>query len=113
MAPMVAAGCPSTCDSRPGSHQEMLNALYDKVLPQLMLRCREREEMVKMEAFSAFKDLMRQSQGRSASAGGRRSAGGAHTRDKATRIRAACIAPRLYRDCTGIVGMRPASRYNW
>ncbi|MGB1598402.1 MAG: hypothetical protein ACPIOQ_36935, partial [Promethearchaeia archaeon] len=45
---------------------EMLNALYDNVLPQLMLRFREREEIVKMEVFSAFKDLMRQSQGRSA-----------------------------------------------
>jgi cullin-associated NEDD8-dissociated protein 1 len=44
---------------------EMLNALYDKVLPQLMSRFREREEIVKMEVFSAFKDLMRQSQGRS------------------------------------------------
>ena len=44
----------------------MLNALYDNVLPQLMLRFREREEIVKMEVFSAFKDLMRQSQGRSA-----------------------------------------------
>jgi cullin-associated NEDD8-dissociated protein 1 len=44
----------------------MLNMLYDKVLPQLMSRFREREEIVKMEVFSAFKDLMRQSQGRSA-----------------------------------------------
>ena len=47
----------------------MLNALYDKVLPQLMSRFREREEIVKMEVFSAFKDLMRQSQGRSADVG--------------------------------------------
>jgi len=48
---------------------EMLNALYDKVLPQLMSRFREREEIVKMEVFSAFKDLMRQSQGRSTDVG--------------------------------------------
>jgi cullin-associated NEDD8-dissociated protein 1 len=46
----------------------MLNSLYDKVLPQLMSRFREREEIVKMEVFSAFKDLMRQSQDRSADA---------------------------------------------
>ena len=44
---------------------EMLNSLYDKVLPQLMSRFREREEIVKMEVFSALKDLLRQSQGRS------------------------------------------------
>ena len=43
----------------------MLNSLYDKVLPQLMSRFREREEIVKMEVFSALKDLLRQSQGRS------------------------------------------------
>lgn len=42
---------------------EMLTQLYERVLPVLMARFREREEIVKMEVFSAFKDLLRQSQG--------------------------------------------------
>ena len=43
---------------------EMLQSLYQSVLPVLIARFREREEIVKMEVFSAFKDLLRQSQGK-------------------------------------------------
>jgi len=45
---------------------EMLKELYQAVLPQLITRFREREEIVKMEIFSALKDLLRQTQGRTA-----------------------------------------------
>ena len=44
------------------SRSEMLHALYNTAMPQLLLRFREREEIVKMEVFTAFKDLLRQSQ---------------------------------------------------
>jgi hypothetical protein len=40
----------------------MLQQLYASVMPALLGRFREREEIVKMDVFTAFKDLLRQSQ---------------------------------------------------
>ncbi len=47
------------------SRSEMLQQLYVNVMPALLGRFREREEIVKMDVFTAFKDLLRQSQSQS------------------------------------------------
>jgi cullin-associated NEDD8-dissociated protein 1 len=44
------------------SRGDLLDSLYKNVAPLLIIRLREREELVKMDVFSAFKDLLRQSQ---------------------------------------------------
>ena len=46
------------------SRGDLLDSLYKNVAPLLITRLREREELVKMDVFSAFKDLLRQSQHR-------------------------------------------------
>ncbi len=43
----------------------MLQQLYVNVMPALLGRFKEREEIVKMDVFTAFKDLLRQSQSQS------------------------------------------------
>ena len=40
----------------------MIQSLYKTAMPHLLQRFREREEIVKMDVFTAFKDMLRQSQ---------------------------------------------------
>jgi len=44
------------------TRSEMLFSLYKKAMPTLLARFREREDIVKMDVFTAFKDLLRQNQ---------------------------------------------------
>eukprot|EP00899_Mesostigma_viride_P020190 jgi/Mesvir1/28172/Mv04732-RA.1 len=52
------------------SRPEMLHDMYDKALPELIARFREREENVKLDVFQTFIDLLRQTADVTRAAGG-------------------------------------------